>query len=868
VLSPAPTGTAAARAAASAAPATPINDAGAEAGNKRLAIDSTQKSVKDLQAKRTNLEGSVASSASSIAELESRLASLRTTHEAETSAVRALEERASKQAAELKTLREDVIRNESELSALRAEKDEVEQTVMRDREDVRDMKKRMGEVQNETIGLKSQLEKLRKEARQQKGLVAISKKQLATAEGESEKLRSDIAAVEAGETAAEEVKSPTIEPIGIKSPEAVLSPAASVRSTNPFDRFNPVSSPSSPATHNNAALALGGAAAGGALGLGAAAAVHSHEEASSTRAVGAPEGADPFGVPQTSQDAQPDSQAPAAPSAAMFDDSFGNDFDAPAAAPPASSQAAAPAGSAFDDAFADFDDKPAESAAAPATNDDTLAVSRPDATRQQSFDDFEASFAPPGALDSSVVQAPAAATAPQDEASVPAPTADEIATDADVIDEAPTADKGKGPATADDDDDSSDEDEGPEDLEAPRTASPDEDGFGKSTDTSTTTGAGAAAALPAAQNVNVAAERFPELDDADAAAVIAGSTAGQPQPASSTGSDAFLAATAPVSSQHTGASGSGDAFEDALTGDATAGFGAAAPASSAPSGSAALGAPSAADRSVSPNKTRRAPPPAPVRQNSIAAGSPFDAPATLPPTTAAPTHAPQTASFDDFDAAFEDLGPVSSAAPTSSAPAAAMPGFDDAFGDADDFDFVPSFDAAKASAPVAPADAFNSAFPPAAGGADAQTGGFGFDDFAASFGDPPAGASTAAAGGSGAGSGFSFADEFNPSQPAAASAAPPIPARSQTSGHKATPSGAEPDDAGPVKSLTSMGFDREKVIRALEASNYKVSSSERSVCGVADMSLPRSTGLWRSSSPLPSRRHLRDLPALNDTRLQ
>jgi hypothetical protein len=181
---------------------------------------------------------------------------------------------------------------------------------------------------------------------------------------------------------------------------------------------------------------------------------------------------------------------------------------------------------------------------------------------------------------------------------------------------------------------------------------------------------------------------------------------------------------------------------------------------------------------------------------------------------------------------------------------------------------VPSFDAAKASAPVAPADAFNSAFPPAAGGADAQTGGFGFDDFAASFGDPPAGASTAAAGGSGAGSGFSFADEFNPSQPAAASAAPPIPARSQTSGHKATPSGAEPDDAGPVKSLTSMGFDREKVIRALEASNYKVSSSERSVCGVADMSLPRSTGLWRSSSPLPSRRHLRDLPALNDTRLQ
>ncbi|PWN44135.1 EF-hand, partial [Ceraceosorus guamensis] len=186
-LSPAVTGNnSAIRAAASPVP--PVTDASAEVGNKRLALDSTNKALTGLQSKRAELEQTVSTNSTDIAELESRLTVVRATHDKESAAVKTLQERATSQAAELKTLREETIRAESDLSALRAEKDEIEQTVLRDREDVRDMKKRMAELQAENNTLRTALEKLRKEARQQKGLTAISRKQLSSAESEGDKL--------------------------------------------------------------------------------------------------------------------------------------------------------------------------------------------------------------------------------------------------------------------------------------------------------------------------------------------------------------------------------------------------------------------------------------------------------------------------------------------------------------------------------------------------------------------------------------------------------------------------------------------------------------------------------------------------------
>ena len=89
----------------------------------------------------------------------------------------------------------------------------------------------MQEANAAVAQLKPALEKIRSEARQQKGLAAINKKQLATVEGERDKIQEEL-----GELSKEQ----TVEPEGVVSPVSnpprVASPATSTTSqqTNPF----------------------------------------------------------------------------------------------------------------------------------------------------------------------------------------------------------------------------------------------------------------------------------------------------------------------------------------------------------------------------------------------------------------------------------------------------------------------------------------------------------------------------------------------------------------------------------------------------------------------------------------------------------
>lgn len=899
-------------------------DQGADFGNKSLQLQSTEKAVSDLQSRRTTLEDSVATNASTLAELESRLSAVRGQHDTESKLVKDLEERSQKQNAELKTLREDVIREESELSALKAEKDELEQALMRDREDVRDMKKRMNDVQTETKSLKEQLDKLRKEARQQKGLVAISKKQLVTAEADQDKVASEIEAVQRGdvETATEHSAAPA-------HAEAVTSPAASVRSTNPFDRFGTGASaspqPGTPALpaagashHGGVGTALAaGAGAGAVLGGVAAAASHHDSEAPHTGVADqAVHDADPFGVQHTQQPAQPaqslgfddafavpgesTTDAPAHATSADFDDNFGDDFGAGTAAPTGVG---------------------ADKADEPAVGDDDSRGVEPAAV------DGLAAGAGAGAVGAAAVHA----VEPSQDA---APT---VATGTEAAD-TPIADMSRPDEPDADEDSSDDDDDGPEDVSGYR---------GHDT-------AGAADRFPdideSTQDVGAAAAVEPKheertvpggLEDVTAASVVPASSA--PVDPSAIGSvagerTASTTSIAPVSRQETGAPATpaepaSEAEHTPAAAAAAGGLGVAALAAGA--GALTLGERGGADvqpevssptddvplsqlmvaqnpkagvePSVSPSssiKTRRAPPPAPVRSGTaLSAASPATAPTVLAaePTsgTAAPvkpveastnpfgmddfgagakphpTHGDSGSGsgFDDFDSAFEDLGPseaVPNAAAAGTGAAVAVPqsGFDDAFDN--DFDFVPSFSTDAAGAAGAGAGTATTRAVPAvpAGG---QKGAF--DDFDAAFDSAPTATSTSAAPAAAAvatqtgtssntASGFSFDDAFSPSastpapavsipastastsaaagvsSPTAAegtyapppgpppgfNAPPAVPPRSsaRTATDEAEDyTGALPDDAGPVKQLCGMGFTRQAVIGALEKSNYR-----------------------------------------------
>ncbi|ETS65211.1 hypothetical protein PaG_00278 [Moesziomyces aphidis] len=853
-------------------------DQGADFGNKSLQLQSTEKAVSDLQSRRATLESSVATNASTLAELESRLSTVRGQHDTESKLVKDLEERSQKQNAELKTLREDVIREESELSALKAEKDELEQALMRDREDVRDMKKRMNDVQTETKSLKEQLDKLRKDARQQKGLVAISKKQLATAEADQEKVAGEIEAVQRGD-----VEAATEHNAAPAHAEAVTSPAASVRSTNPFDRFGtgasaspqpgtPALPPAGASHHGGVGTALAaGAGAGAVLGGVAAAASHHDTDVPHTGVADeAVHDADPFGVQHTQQPAQPAQSL-------GFDDAF---------AVPGESTTDAPVQATS----ADFDDN--------------------------FGDDFGAGTAAPTGVVADKADEPV--------------VGDEVSRVAE-----PAAAGGLAADSSDDDDD------GPEDVS----------GY-KGHDT-----AGAAERFPdiddSTQDVGAAAAVEPKheertvpggLEDVTAASVVTPASSAPVDP-SAIGSvagerTASTTSIAPVSRQETGApatpaEAASEVEQTPAAAAAAGGLGVAAlaagagaltvgergtadvqPEVSSPTDDVPLSQLMAAQNpkaagvepSVSPSssiKTRRAPPPAPVRSGTaLSAASPAAAPTVLAaePTsgTAAPvkpveastnpfgmddfgagakphpTHGDSGSGsgFDDFDSAFEDLGPseaVPNAAAAGTGAAGAVPqsGFDDAFDN--DFDFVPSFSTGAAGAAGAGAGtATTRAVPAAPTGGQKDT----FDDFDAAFDSAPTSTATAAAPAAAAAvatqtgttsntaSGFSFDDAFDPaastaapavsipastastsagagvSSPTAAegtyapppgpppgfNAPPAVPPRSsaRTATDEAEDyTGALPDDAGPVKQLCGMGFTRQAVINALEKSNYR-----------------------------------------------
>ncbi|SPO30083.1 related to EDE1 protein involved in endocytosis [Ustilago trichophora] len=920
------------------------NDESVEFGNRSIQLQSSEKAVSDLQSKRGNLETSVATNASTIAELESRLATVRGQHETESKLVKDLEERQQKQNDELKTLRENVIREESELSALKAEKDELEQALMRDREDVRDMKKRMSDVQTETKSLKEQLEKLRKDARQQKGLVAISKKQLATAEGEQDKVASEIDSVQRGELGDDEAVEhhagaagvAAIAPSHNVAAESITSPAASVRSNNPFDRFGPSATaspqPGTPTTshHPWAGTSLAaGAGAGAVLGGVVAAAAHhqddSHAETRATDSV--PQDsreAEPFGVQQPVQQQQ---QQHHGAQSLGFDDAFAIPGE------PATTSAAAPGhaqtvSTDFDDNFGD--DFGASATAIPTTS---AATSAPVAGESGTTGDHHASeLVAAGGLGAGAGLLGASAT----HAAEPSHTAEPVVEPkSDASLDGPfgggddTMDDKNRPDEPDADEDSSDdEDDGPEDLE------------------------GGYKVRGAATPVGGAADRFPDLD-ASVEDATAASTSAQPQvenertvpggledvtatdvPTSSAPVDptaigavgertASTTSIAPVSRQDTlssevndvsvpeqapskeaeghhagaGTAAAGGIGVAALAAGAGAltlgerGHGDTTPSVTSPAddnvplsqlvGSQGLKtAPTesaaSADASSSPTlstKTRRAPPPAPVRSSttlsstsaaqaaaaptvlaaeptslsgsaapvravgdSSASTNPFgmdDFGAAPSSTSAAPQHKSTNDSgsgsnFDDFDSAFEDLGP-SEAVPTSAAAgvgttAATSTGFDDAFDN--DFDFVPSFSAPGAAGA---GEGVNRAVPTS--GAVGASNSAAFDDFDAAFDSahaapaaaatstnaatatatavPALGTATGSASHTDRGrasnttSGFSFEDAFDPTTSTATSAAVPAPALNTTNTAATSTSTAATPGVSSASTLTS-----------------------------------------------------------------
>ncbi|PPQ70282.1 hypothetical protein CVT24_000845 [Panaeolus cyanescens] len=169
----------------------PANDRSAEIGNLKNQLQSTTRSLETVKTERASVEQTLASQASQLSTIQTQLSSAKAAYDTETSLLATLKERYAKQTAEINQAREQLIRAESDLSAVRVEKSEIEGAFLRDKEEVRELHRNMIEVGKQADALKQDVEKLKKEAKQQKGLLAIARKQLSTKEAEKAKVEKE-----------------------------------------------------------------------------------------------------------------------------------------------------------------------------------------------------------------------------------------------------------------------------------------------------------------------------------------------------------------------------------------------------------------------------------------------------------------------------------------------------------------------------------------------------------------------------------------------------------------------------------------------------------------------------------------------------
>lgn len=204
-----------------------------ELANLSNQIGSLAKEMHNVQEKRTSAEHDITQTSQQKRDFETRLAQARTMYEQEVANFKALEERLRVSKAETTKLQQDYALIEGGRQDLQNQYTQVSTALAADQQENIALKEKIRVANAEVAQLKPALEKARSDARQQKGLVAINKKQLATVEGERDKTQGEIDTF-GRETPQESEESAT----PASSATEVASPSVSTAShnTNPFFR--------------------------------------------------------------------------------------------------------------------------------------------------------------------------------------------------------------------------------------------------------------------------------------------------------------------------------------------------------------------------------------------------------------------------------------------------------------------------------------------------------------------------------------------------------------------------------------------------------------------------------------------------------
>ncbi|KAF2221413.1 hypothetical protein BDZ85DRAFT_221317 [Elsinoe ampelina] len=213
----------------------------AELANMSSQIGNLRTQMQDVQSKRSTNERDVANTNSQKQELQQRLAQFRSQYEQEVQTVKSLEQQLASSRTETRKLQQELAMLEGSHQDLQSQHAQISQALEADRNENGNLKTRISQLNTEISQLRPQIDKMKSEARQQKGMVAINKKQLTTNEGERDKLNNELSDLQKSHEL-EQARSVTASPTPASS---VASPAPSVN-TNPFFR-----KPSGPAPVEN-----------------------------------------------------------------------------------------------------------------------------------------------------------------------------------------------------------------------------------------------------------------------------------------------------------------------------------------------------------------------------------------------------------------------------------------------------------------------------------------------------------------------------------------------------------------------------------------------------------------------------------------
>ncbi|KAK9472864.1 uncharacterized protein V1510DRAFT_448195 [Dipodascopsis tothii] len=163
-----------------------------ELGNISNQISSLTTQTQALKEKRARAENELNKMVAIKHDITAKLGQLKTHYQTEVQKVQTVEQQLTASTAETNQLRQEYSTLEASLHSAQANYQDLAMRLQADQAENAALKEKISQVQDSQGQLTAALDKAEKDARQQKGIVAINKKQLATIEAEKEKLASQL----------------------------------------------------------------------------------------------------------------------------------------------------------------------------------------------------------------------------------------------------------------------------------------------------------------------------------------------------------------------------------------------------------------------------------------------------------------------------------------------------------------------------------------------------------------------------------------------------------------------------------------------------------------------------------------------------